>query len=129
MAMNSNVAAGRIDQTTSSVWLPCVYCTGSAFFAASYFHMNQNNARLVMMKITPVRYMMNRNRLSITWPEGLIFCGSQCPCMGHQPFIAQTKTPTPRIGTSRNSKLQKRPTGGSNALLLVKHLVPKLGLG
>jgi len=52
--MNSKTAAGRIDQTISSAWLPCVNLTGSAFFSASYFHMkrkqsdargNENDAR------------------------------------------------------------------------------------
>ncbi len=31
MAMNSSVAAGRMVQMTSRLWLPCVYLTGSAF--------------------------------------------------------------------------------------------------
>ena len=30
MAMNSSVAAGRIVQMTSRLWLPCVYLTGVA---------------------------------------------------------------------------------------------------
>ena len=66
--MNSSVAAGRIDHTTSSVWLPWVNLTGSRFCRASYFHMNQKRATLVAMKIAPVKYRMNMNRSSITWP-------------------------------------------------------------
>ena len=50
------------------------------------------------------------NRLSITPPWALMFSGSQCPSIGHQPAIAHTKMPTPKIGTIKNNKLQNRPT-------------------
>ena len=39
---------------------------------------------------------------------------NQWPAIGHQPAIAHTKTPTPRIGTIRNNRLQNRPTGISS---------------
>src|SRR6185295_17088009 len=110
MAMNSSVADGRIDQTTSRVWLPWVKVTGFWLVAASYFHRNQTNARFVAMKITPVSARMNRKRLSMTAPWALMFSGSQCPAIGHQPAIAQTKMPTPKIGTMKNSRLQNLPT-------------------
>ena len=62
------------------------------------------------MKMTPVSHRMNMNRLSITRPCALMFSGSQCPCIGHQPAIAHTKMPTPKTGTIKNNKLQNRPT-------------------
>ena len=72
--------------------------------------MNQNIAPVVAMKMIPVSTKMNINRLSITPPWAFMFSGNQWPCIGHQPAIAQTKTPTPKTGTMRNNRLQNRPT-------------------
>ena len=59
MAMNSSVAAGRIVQTTSSVWLPWVKLTGRASSPVpSYFQMNQNSTTSVAMNTTPVSQRM-----------------------------------------------------------------------
>src|SRR5204862_82919 len=105
-----SVAEGMIDQTTSSVWLPCVNITGCGFRAASYFHKNQNRTNPVARKIMPVNTRMKKNRLSITPPWTLMFSGSQCPRIGHQPNMAHTNEPMPKTGTIKNSRLQNLPT-------------------
>jgi hypothetical protein len=95
MAINTSVAAGKIDQTTSSVWLPCVKVTGWAFFAASYFQRNQNSARLVMTKITPSG--------SGWWEQavdhaavGVDILGEPMPCMGTSPPWPRRRLPRRR---------------------------------